>query len=641
MTDAEKYAIFQYRLTSIAYVVSSKYGDRIHPVTGRKQFHRGIDLAMPVGTSIFCPFDGTVSKIGNEGDKKGYGKWIEVYHGNNFYTRYAHLSQINVAVDEFIPAVSHSAIALSGNTGASTGPHLHFEVRVGGNASSNTTDPQPYLFPPGSVVVDTKGATESDTLPPAVLNSNKREVGAGIWQIIDTVIDDEVADKSVVDVSLATSQGSLLNFIQKVCQKPFVEFFGDTYGDKYYFVARKPPFNQSSFLSLNRIEVSDKDVYGDTLHWNNENIYSWYQLTPQWNTIAGSDQFVYSQIPAVFFIEFAEIWGSKPLSVVSNYIEFLRYNGNWDKIMQYCLEELRFMIDIHSYLPFTRKGTITMKGNRAIKKGMTIYYIPTGEIFYVDGVSQSFVSASGVLDRTTVLTVSRGMVAKYATNEIKNKSTISYFNIIDFGDLKDAPPEPVKPPEMTIVLDKLVANFNEGAQNYSLDDTIITIPGGGTFQNSTEPKMTIAQIEKNDAAVAKIASMMNQYNFLKIKLTGFTDDIETATGSPTIAISRAQFVMNRIVDKYRETYNPSINELTILEQRIEVASGTQSIGDQSTFLGRQQNRRVEVEVNNDENQFKKVDIGKLQSPDKGKWRVNKEVFNFFLKRKQTFEDVRR
>jgi hypothetical protein len=631
MTEAEKFKIFKHRIISSNYIVSSKFGNRIHPVSKVVRFHRGIDLAMPIGTPIFAPLDGDVTRVADE--PKGYGKWIEIYHGDNLFTRYSHLSQINVKQGDYISSISKSIIALSGNTGASTGPHLHFEIRVGGNSSANVTNPEPYLFPPGTIIIDTKGATESDIVPTPVLNSNKKDIGAGIWQIIDTVIDDEIADKSIIDVSLSTSQGSLLNFIQKVCQKPFVEFFGDTYGDKYYFIARKPPFNQSSFLTLNSIEVNNKDVYSDNLQWNNDNIYSWYQLTPQWNTIAGSDQFVYSQIPAVFFIEYAEIWGSKPLSVVSNYIEFLRYDGDYDKIMQYCLEELRFMIDIHSYLPFTRKGTITIKGNRAIKKGMSIYYIPTGEIFYVDGVTQSFVSASGVLDRVTTLNVSRGMLAKYAVNEIKDKSTISYFNLIDFGDLKNAPPQPVKPPEMTIVLDKLVANFNFNDKDYSIQDVVnnIDVP-------SAEKRLSLSEFDKNEKRIAKLASMMKQYNFLKIKLTGFTDSFES---NPSLALLRAQFIANKIIESYREQFTLNSVELSSLEQRIKVESGVQAIGDQNTLLGRQQNRRVEVQSDNDVDTFKKVDIGKLQSPDKGKWRVNREVFNFFLKRKQMFEDVRK
>ncbi|HNQ20134.1 MAG TPA: M23 family metallopeptidase [Bacteroidales bacterium] len=223
-------------------------------------------------------------------------------------------------------------------------------------------------------------ATESD--------KNTREevkiedyLASGIWQIIKVVIDPEVVDKQINDATIAFTQGSLYNFFEKVCQKPFVEFWGDTYGDQYYFIIRKPPFTRKSFLSLKTINISERDVISDSISWSNDTIYSWYQLNPNGNYI-GANESLYTYLTAVFFPEYAEIWGSRPLSITSNYITFIKETDNVQ--MEAVLQDLKFLIDIHSYLPFTRQGTITINGDRRIKRGMRIHYLPTDEYFYVE-----------------------------------------------------------------------------------------------------------------------------------------------------------------------------------------------------------------------------------------------------------------
>ena len=638
--------VFERRIIDIPYVVTSPYGPRVHPVRGEKSFHRGIDLGMPIGTKIYSPLSGTITYAANE--PNGYGLWIEIDHGDGFFTRYAHLSKLLVQVGDQISVIpglgafASTSIALSGNTGISTGPHLHFEVRRGGNDLRNTTDPQPYLFDINDKSIKkTTGSSNTDfdnNKKPKVLNSKNDSLGAGIWQIVDIVVDKEVADKAIIDASISSEQGSILNFVNKVCQKPFVEFFGDTYGDKYYLIARKPPFSKESFNSIPSVTISDDDVYSDNLNWNNENIYSWYQLTPQWNTVAGTADFIYSQVPAVFFVEYAEIWGSKPLSIVSNYADFLRFD-DFAKVYQFCLEELRFLIETNSYLPFTRKGTINIKGQRGIKRGMTVYYAPTEEIYYVDGVTQSFVSANGVLDRVTTLQVSRGMQAKYVNVDIKNKDTISYFNLIDFGDLPNAPKEPVRPPNMTIVVDKLVANFSQYKSIYTSGE-IIDSP----LSTLSELLVSTAVVDVNNEKVNAIAKLMMNYKFLRISLVGFNDRVEANNSNidaSSLALARAEFVKNSIIEAYQSLFNTSANDIADITSRLITSSSFNPIGDQTTTIGREHNRRVEATVIQDTPVLQKVDIGKLQSPDKGKWRVNKKVFNFFLKRKQTFKDVRR
>ena len=105
-------------------VVTSEYGRR----WGR--FHAGIDLRVKVGDTIRSAFDGKIRITRTE--KYGYGYFVVIRHDNSLETLYGHLSKILVTPDQFVKA--GDAIALGGNTGRSTGPHLHFEVRFMGNA---------------------------------------------------------------------------------------------------------------------------------------------------------------------------------------------------------------------------------------------------------------------------------------------------------------------------------------------------------------------------------------------------------------------------------------------------------------------------------------------------------------------------
>ena len=116
--------------------MSSGFGYRIHPVTGKSQFHKGMDFAAPIGTPIYAPGNGVVTF---SGWGTGYGRYVEVDHGNGTVTRYAHTSANYVNVGDTVYA--NQQIAAVGNTGRSTGAHLHYEVRQNGQA----INPQTYL----------------------------------------------------------------------------------------------------------------------------------------------------------------------------------------------------------------------------------------------------------------------------------------------------------------------------------------------------------------------------------------------------------------------------------------------------------------------------------------------------------------
>ncbi len=111
--------------------VTSDFSVRLDPYTGERVMHEGIDVAGAVGTPVRAPADGTVVFSGQEG---GYGHVLVLDHGYGLKTRYGHLSRTDVKVGEKVKRGQF--IAAMGNSGRSTGPHLHYEVRVNGVADN-------------------------------------------------------------------------------------------------------------------------------------------------------------------------------------------------------------------------------------------------------------------------------------------------------------------------------------------------------------------------------------------------------------------------------------------------------------------------------------------------------------------------
>jgi murein DD-endopeptidase MepM/ murein hydrolase activator NlpD len=116
--------------------LTSGYGMRTHPVLGSRRQHQGIDLAAPTGTPVYATADGVV---GRADWYSSYGLYISVNHGAAMETRYAHLSRLAVTAGDFVK--KGDVIGYVGSTGRSTGPHLHYEVRVEGVA----VNPIPYM----------------------------------------------------------------------------------------------------------------------------------------------------------------------------------------------------------------------------------------------------------------------------------------------------------------------------------------------------------------------------------------------------------------------------------------------------------------------------------------------------------------
>jgi murein DD-endopeptidase MepM/ murein hydrolase activator NlpD len=115
---------------------TSNFGVRTDPFRGTAAMHTGVDIPGPVGTPIYATADGIVDRAERAG---GYGNMVEINHGKGIQTRYGHLSKILVAPNTRVHR--GELIALMGSTGRSTGPHLHYEVRIDGHA----VNPAPFL----------------------------------------------------------------------------------------------------------------------------------------------------------------------------------------------------------------------------------------------------------------------------------------------------------------------------------------------------------------------------------------------------------------------------------------------------------------------------------------------------------------
>ncbi|WP_192954761.1 M23 family metallopeptidase [Gallaecimonas mangrovi] len=117
--------------------ISSPFGMRMHPIRGRELFHAGDDLAVNIGTPVHATADGVVEIVSHR--RTGYGNMLLLAHAFGFKTRYGHLSKIVVKRGQYVH--KGDLIAYSGNSGSSTGPHLHYEVTYAGIP----LNPKPFL----------------------------------------------------------------------------------------------------------------------------------------------------------------------------------------------------------------------------------------------------------------------------------------------------------------------------------------------------------------------------------------------------------------------------------------------------------------------------------------------------------------
>lgn len=521
-------------------------------------YHRGLDFALPVGTVLQAPEYCLVAEV-NTNKKKPEGIYLRLlfpaqflnnggmgssYVGKGFVLgqklfshRIAeqsiqngdyievwlmHLNEVyaNVKKGEWLKA--KTPIATTGNTGYSTGPHLHIQIGLAGSGKwlmpaqfmsqcsfalsendkkyQSAYDQQvaPYSWPFSAKFAYRPEQDNEDFItnaewrmkylwrselrvPPELklpYSNNKTEPVKievtepknatatsdflpGIWQIIKIIVDDNVAFRQVFDATITNSTGSLLNWFNKVCQKPFVEFMGDTWGDQYYFIARRPPFDAAAvrdayadalYSNNGYLSIHPNKVLNTSLTWSVNTAYSWYRLGAR---VGFNNDDDIGQIPAVFFPEMAALFGSRVCNVQSNYVNLIADGKsaihNQDKEIAdvtkanvlrshyRCLLDLKFLIESTIYVPFTRQGTITLYGDRRIKRGSWVYFVPTGELYYVEQVSNTFKSVGESIQRTTSLQVSHGMFvcninSAWRNGEYDKNLPYSYFDIVDFGD---------------------------------------------------------------------------------------------------------------------------------------------------------------------------------------------------------------
>lgn len=150
----------------INYVITSSFGWRKSPFTKKKQFHRGLDLAAPIGTRVLAAADGTVTAVGKYDFLEGCGKTILISHGNHIYTQYVHLGNFYVKRGQNVTV--GQAIGTIGVTGRTTGPHLHFELVF----KSRTLNPALYMK-----------ATPIGTRIKEAIDST--EIGSGVKKLIN------------------------------------------------------------------------------------------------------------------------------------------------------------------------------------------------------------------------------------------------------------------------------------------------------------------------------------------------------------------------------------------------------------------------------------------------------------------------
>ena len=304
----------------------------------------------------------------------------------------------------------------------------------------------------------------------------------GLWQIVKLHVDKQLDHRILADSSLSQPDGTIMSQFKKICQEPFVELITDTYGDSYHVIVRQSPFTadaiigyikenvttkdkivetvkEKSSLTSGRnptsthtvfdvvpliIDVLDEDIIDETLGFTEDDIFTFYDLDINF---LNTGDLLKPFVPICYFPKYVDIWGNRKFSLTDIYIEqdmilgsknTLTKDVNLTKIATSLVNDMMLCIECYAYVPFTRKGSITLNGDRRIKMGTWIRHKGTNEIYYVDSVSNSFSISDSSIDRTTTLQVSRGMVEDYCIKPSDKTDTLtrSYFNIINVAQIR-------------------------------------------------------------------------------------------------------------------------------------------------------------------------------------------------------------
>lgn len=272
----------------------------------------------------------------------------------------------------------------------------------------------------------------------------------GVWKLFKIWCDSQLDNRIFYNNVLINPDGNIADLIRSTCKQPFVEVLGDTWGSGYDLIVRKPPFDKSSIQTMfyakddkggsaeSYIDILDEDLYEFSLSFD-DRVYSWYKIIPADGLIPGLDVKTSAIIIPVFYLDsYVKVFGNKRCVVQDPYVLSAYLGGNksekkLNSLFTTLAADYIFAIESTAYLPFTRKGRIVLNGDRRIKVGTFVRLDVTNEIFYVTNVQQSVSFGESSVERQTVLTVERGMVADYITH-----SKYNYFNIVNIDGLKEA-----------------------------------------------------------------------------------------------------------------------------------------------------------------------------------------------------------
>lgn len=298
----------------------------------------------------------------------------------------------------------------------------------------------------------------------------------GIWQIFKVFVEDVLEKRVLIDSSIANPNGTLLEYMNRVCQFPLVEFYFDTYINTIDLVVRQPPFNKDAILGAYKngqyITVKSENTYGYDLSYDTRS-YSWYQLRVMSNHAGQNNTTSLAFVPIVYLSEYAEVFGNKKMSFTDQYLNYKETEGpeatqSLSNFQAAATNDLIYIMESTAYLPFTRTGTITINGDRRIKVGTFIYFEPTNEFFYVSSVVNNVSFLDGNLQRQTIVQVERGMYMPILSNSFSNVKDRKdnagkenkdvkpdYFKLIDLTEIKNAAKQAEAGKITTLVMPKV------------------------------------------------------------------------------------------------------------------------------------------------------------------------------------------
>ena len=456
-------------------------------------------------------------------------------------------------------------------------------------------------------------------------------VGGGIWRWVKLLFDDTITSRKLADVGLGRPDGSLINLIWNYAQSPWVEFYMDTWGPDFYFIFRTPPWTKKLILQhydnklIDNVVVEDVDVLQEDLDFDTE-CYSIYQIdykAAAW----GTTNLLASVIPTVPFPELAEIWGNRRLRVSTNLLPFNTQEDSESSLNRSYLrdrgiDDLMFVIDTTIYKPFTRRGTITVNGDRRLKKGTWFLYKPTNEIFYILSVTQTYSSS---LDRVTTITVERGMVLEYVLGgksiSVGGKSIpLTYFSIIDSDGISGALKDQLKTTPST-----------ESQPSQDIDRVVDETYNSLKFETN---KSVILQ--QSFTSLNKLAELLKSNPTWSILLQGHTDSDGGHTFNMGLSKRRVESVKSYLV---KQGVNPG-------KVQTEFYGQTKPIDTNSTEEGKSRNRRVDIQILEQKKESSVATPSEVDSNvatggkgiDSNIFKINRPVLNFFLQRRQFGRD---